>query len=287
MNAPRAQRDPYDVLGLPHGASEREIRSAWRRLVRELHPDRNPSPEAEERYREVCAAYEVLKKHAFTPSSDEVRPGGTFHGASEEELREFYKRWFHVHGEDGDSFEMPGDMGWSLWEEDVDEEEDAKLDAMLAETLGAWWNPSRYAPPSERFPLSFWNLPLIVGEALNRHLGVELLCRLALSCGAIWLRLAPTSAFLAWAASIATPIVASVFRHYHPYSVYRLNVLTLTVSVAWSALLSLMELSFTKEILFWPFQLLGGTAYFYAALFPLWAHPVIWWLIEREKRSNL
>ena len=37
---PDAQRDPYDVLGIPHGAPMEEARKAWRDLVRETHPDR-------------------------------------------------------------------------------------------------------------------------------------------------------------------------------------------------------------------------------------------------------
>jgi curved DNA-binding protein len=54
-------RDYYDVLGVDRNASADEIRRAYRRLVRENHPDVNKSPEAEERFHEVSEAYEVLK----------------------------------------------------------------------------------------------------------------------------------------------------------------------------------------------------------------------------------
>jgi molecular chaperone DnaJ len=56
------KRDYYDVLGVPRGASEREIKSAFRRLARELHPDVSDAADAEERFREAAEAYEVLSK---------------------------------------------------------------------------------------------------------------------------------------------------------------------------------------------------------------------------------
>jgi molecular chaperone DnaJ len=56
------RRDYYEVLGLSRGASEKEIKSAFRRLARELHPDVSAEPDAEERFREAAEAYEVLSK---------------------------------------------------------------------------------------------------------------------------------------------------------------------------------------------------------------------------------
>jgi molecular chaperone DnaJ len=57
-----AKRDYYDILGLARGARDREIRSAFRRLARELHPDVSDHPDAQERFREAAEAYEVLSK---------------------------------------------------------------------------------------------------------------------------------------------------------------------------------------------------------------------------------
>lgn len=53
-------RDYYDILDVGREASPEEIKRAYRKLVRELHPDINPDPAAQDRFKAVTAAYEVL-----------------------------------------------------------------------------------------------------------------------------------------------------------------------------------------------------------------------------------
>lgn len=53
--------DPYSILGVSRGASEKEIKSAYRKLAKELHPDRNTdNPRAAERFSQVTGAYDLL-----------------------------------------------------------------------------------------------------------------------------------------------------------------------------------------------------------------------------------
>lgn len=52
--------DPYSVLGVGRQASDDSVRRAYLKLVKELHPDVNPSPEAEARFKTISAAYDLL-----------------------------------------------------------------------------------------------------------------------------------------------------------------------------------------------------------------------------------
>ena len=56
-----AQRDPYEVLGVSRGATQEELKAAFRRLASQHHPDKNPDdPKAAVRFKELNAAYQVL-----------------------------------------------------------------------------------------------------------------------------------------------------------------------------------------------------------------------------------
>jgi len=62
-----ADRDYYDILGVGRGVGEEDIRRAFRKKAMEFHPDRNKSPDAEEKFKEINEAYQVLSDFAVRP----------------------------------------------------------------------------------------------------------------------------------------------------------------------------------------------------------------------------
>ena len=54
------KKDYYEVLGLSKGASDEEIKRAFRKLAKQYHPDVNKEPGAEEKFKEIGEAYAVL-----------------------------------------------------------------------------------------------------------------------------------------------------------------------------------------------------------------------------------
>jgi DnaJ-class molecular chaperone len=78
-------RDPYEVLGVSKGASEADIKSAYRRLAKKLHPDANKhAPKAATRFAELNAAYEIVgddeKRKAFDRGEIDAEGKPRFHG---------------------------------------------------------------------------------------------------------------------------------------------------------------------------------------------------------------
>src|SRR2546423_13858255 len=78
-----AKRDYYDVLGLSRGATEAEIKSAYRKLAVRYHSDKNPGDqEAEEKFKEAAEAYSVLSDAEQRARYDRFGHAGVSSGAA-------------------------------------------------------------------------------------------------------------------------------------------------------------------------------------------------------------
>jgi curved DNA-binding protein len=99
-----AEKDLYAILGVAKTASEDDVRSAYRKLARKHHPDVNPgNKDAEARFKEIAAAYEVLSDPEKRKLYDEFGPEGLRGGFDPEQART-YRTWQDRRGTTGSPF---------------------------------------------------------------------------------------------------------------------------------------------------------------------------------------
>jgi curved DNA-binding protein len=93
---PLSYTDYYEVLGIPHDADQDAIRSAYRKLARKYHPDLNSDSDAEERFKELGEAYEVLSDAEKRERYD--RLGARWREAEHEAPGESFEQFFAHEG---------------------------------------------------------------------------------------------------------------------------------------------------------------------------------------------
>ncbi len=159
-------KDYYEIMGVSRDATQDEIKRAYRKLARKYHPDVSKEPDAEQRFKEIGEAYEVLKDPEKRAAYDQLganwqqgqdfRPppdwdqgfefhGGGYTGADAEQFSDFFESLFgrarggggrrytySTGGAGGGGFDMPGEDTYAKVMIDI---EDAYNGATRAMTL--------------------------------------------------------------------------------------------------------------------------------------------------------
>ena len=81
-----AGKDYYEVLGVPKSSTKDQIKDAYRKLALQFHPDRNKSPEAEARFKEISEAYAVLSDDEKRKQYDSFGREGVYQRYSQEDI---------------------------------------------------------------------------------------------------------------------------------------------------------------------------------------------------------
>ena len=87
-----ADKDLYRILGVDRKADAHQIKKRYRELARKYHPDRNPDPSAEAKFKEISAAFAVLGDEAKRKIYDEFGVDGLREGFDADSARN-YQRW--------------------------------------------------------------------------------------------------------------------------------------------------------------------------------------------------
>src|SRR4026209_2817270 len=88
-----AIRDLHEILGIPRDADPTEIKAAYRKLARTLHPDVNADPADQERFKEITGAYEILSDPAKRRRYDEFSSAGP-QGAPFTDIQDLFDMFF-------------------------------------------------------------------------------------------------------------------------------------------------------------------------------------------------
>jgi DnaJ-class molecular chaperone len=75
------KKDYYEILGVKKGATDKELKTAYRKLALQWHPDKNKTPEADKKFKEINEAYEVLSNPQKRQAYDQFGHAGVNNGS--------------------------------------------------------------------------------------------------------------------------------------------------------------------------------------------------------------
>ena len=147
-------KDYYQILGVSRDAKPEEIRKAYRKLAKQYHPDINKTPDAEEKYKEINEAYEVLKDPAkrqkydmlgqnwqngqdFTPPPGWGQGGGFQHVEFGGDLSDFFQTLFGGGGGNFGGFSDIFGGGRGGYQSPVNRDTEAEITMSLEQVLKA------------------------------------------------------------------------------------------------------------------------------------------------------
>jgi hypothetical protein len=272
----------YSVLGLSPEASQEEVRSAYRRLAKMYHPDHDRSTDAQVKYAEVRAAYEVLiheptlrrrapraKREQPPTAPQDSASQNSANAAGEESFKEdsVFSDYFC-----GSSYKARSKaeeelyfFGWKL---------------NLHKTRTTW----------QRRPFSLTALPRVILESIDEVIGVEIIFRAFLSSYLHWHMLAKFSAVWASFFIFISLCGSAVFRYYHTRSPLDKGIYFLAAiyyGVGAGAMFTARDVFFGLGMRWlFPIKFVYYALFFYAATMPLWVHPLIW-LANGRKRGRV
>lgn len=93
--------NPYEILGVDQAADQKDIKSAWRKLATQYHPDRNKDPEAVAKLQEINSAYELIKTPEKRAKFDQPHQHGFGHNPFADMFRQTFTKSLNLNVEIG------------------------------------------------------------------------------------------------------------------------------------------------------------------------------------------